>query len=215
MLLYTALAVVILEYFGSADFYAQHFNHSIGSDINLRSQLWWALSTITVYLIIPALIVIILFRQKLSEFGMTLRIKKKHIVLYIALYLIVLPFILYASTRTDFQNIYPFYRNASLSNIRLFLLWELAYLTQFVALEFFFRGFLAIGLERYVGRLSVWIAVIPYCMIHFHKPVLEATGAIIAGLVLGELARRTRTIFGGVVVHAGVALTMDMLALKR
>ena len=50
-------------------------------------------------------------------------------------------------------------------------------------------------------------------MIHYHKPLPEALAAIVAGLVLGEVAQRTRSIAGGVIVHIGVALTMDLLAL--
>jgi membrane protease YdiL (CAAX protease family) len=55
--------------------------------------------------------------------------------------------------------------------------------------------------------------IVPYCMIHFQKPMAETFGAIIAGLVLGTLAMRTRSIWGGVAIHAAVALTMDVLAL--
>ena len=51
-------------------------------------------------------------------------------------------------------------------------------------------------------------------MIHYHKPLPEALAAIVAGVILGEVAQRTRSITGGVVVHTGVALTMDMLALR-
>lgn len=93
-------------------------------------------------------------------------------------------------------------------------MWEIAYLTQFFALEFFFRGFLVLGLGRVIGRASIWLAMIPYCMIHYHKPPLEAFAAIVAGVVLGEVAYRTRSIAGGVIVHVGVAATMELLALK-
>ena len=37
--------------------------------------------------------------------------------------------------------------------------------------------------------------------------------AIGAGLILGTLAMRTRSIWGGVLIHVGVAMTMDVLAL--
>jgi len=111
--------------------------------------------------------------------------------------------------------VYPFYRGAYRASIQEIFIWETAYLAQFVALEFFFRGFLVLGLERSMGRLAVWVAAIPYCMIHYHKPPLEAFAAIAAGIILGELAQRTRTIMGGAIIHMGVALSMDMLALSR
>jgi membrane protease YdiL (CAAX protease family) len=56
---------------------------------------------------------------------------------------------------------------------------------------------------------------VPYCMIHFGKPYLEASGAIIAGVVLGSLSMRTKSIYAGFLVHVTVALTMDLLALDH
>jgi membrane protease YdiL (CAAX protease family) len=56
---------------------------------------------------------------------------------------------------------------------------------------------------------------LPYLMIHFPKPWLEATGAILFGMFLGVLALRSRSIWGGVFVHAGVAVSMDIAALLQ
>ena len=50
-------------------------------------------------------------------------------------------------------------------------------------------------------------------MIHCGKPMHESIGAIVAGVVLGTLAMRTRSIWFGVVIHCGVAVTMDLFAL--
>ncbi len=53
-------------------------------------------------------------------------------------------------------------------------------------------------------------------MIHFYgKPFPETIGAIFAGIILGTLAMRTRSIWGGVLIHVGVAMTMDALALQH
>jgi uncharacterized protein len=54
-----------------------------------------------------------------------------------------------------------------------------------------------------------------YLMIHFPKPWLEATGAIFFGLFLGMLALRSGSIWGGFLVHAGVAVGMDIAALVQ
>jgi len=56
---------------------------------------------------------------------------------------------------------------------------------------------------------------VPYCMIHYGKPYLEASVAVIAGIVLGSLAMKTRSIYAGFLVHATVAVLMDILALDR
>ena len=92
--------------------------------------------------------------------------------------------------------------------------WEVLYAAQFVSLEFFFRGFLLQGLRRALGSNAIFVMIVPYCMIHYGKPLPETLGAIGAGLILGTLAMRTRSIWGGVLIHIGVAMTMDVLALR-
>ena len=76
-------------------------------------------------------------------------------------------------------------------------------------------GVLLFGLESRLGINAVFVSVIPYCLIHVHKPVLEAFGSIVAGSVLGVLALRTRSIGGGIFVHVFVALGMDSIALWK
>src|SRR5690606_8230997 len=84
-----------------------------------------------------------------------------------------------------------------------------------VSLEFFFRGFMLKALAPRLGSSAIFVMVVPYCMIHFGKAMPETLGAIVAGLVLGTLAMRTRSIWGGVLLHIAVALTMDLLAVEH
>jgi membrane protease YdiL (CAAX protease family) len=213
-LVYTAVALTAMEYFGNPAFAASRFPALNQPYFGLYPHLWWACVSIIFYLPLPILIVKLFFGGRLRDYGLKLALKKQHLTLYGAMLLIMAPIVFYVSTRIDFLNIYPFYRGASLAPLGAVLVWEAAYGIQFIALEFFFRGFLVLGLERYIGRYAVWVAVVPYCMIHYHKPPLEAFIAIVAGIVLGEVARRTRSILGGVLVHLSVALSMDALAIN-
>ena len=54
---------------------------------------------------------------------------------------------------------------------------------------------------------------VPYCMIHYGKPMPETFSAIGAGIVLGLMSLKTRSIWLGAVLHVAVALSMDLLAL--
>ena len=51
--------------------------------------------------------------------------------------------------------------------------------------------------------------MVPYVMIHFPKPYLEACGAIVAGVVLGSLSMKTGSIWAGFLIHSTVAILMD------
>ena len=211
---YAAIALTCLEYFARPGFFAHYFPVAARTHAGLYPHLWWALWTIFLFLVVPAILVRVVFRERLRDYGLNLAIKRQHWWLYLGMFAVVFPIVLYAATRTDFQAVYPFYRGAFQATAGAILAWEIAYLAQFFALEFFFRGFLVLGLGRVIGRASIWLAMIPYCMIHYHKPPLEAFAAIVAGVVLGEVAYRTRSIAGGVIVHVGVAATMELMALK-
>jgi len=110
----------------------------------------------------------------------------------------------------SFHQFYPLYKPETL---KLFLLFELVYLTQFISVEFFFRGFGLFRVERLCPGWGVVLMAIPYSFIHIHKPFGEAVGSIVAGVVLGSLALKTRSIWPGVIVHACIALSADLFSL--
>ena len=212
---YATLTVIILEYFGRTEFIYSHFPGLGRQHFGLYPQLWWAAWTFVLFLVVPAVIVKVVFKEHLRDYGLKLKVKRQYYLIYLGLFLVALPLVIYTSTRPDFRAIYPFFRGALSAPVSDIVIWEMAYLSTFVALEFFFRGFLVLGLERNFGKLAIWVALVPYVMLHFHKPPLEAFGAIFTGLILGELAQRSRSIVGGALVHVGIASTMDFMALNR
>lgn len=130
---------------------------------------------------------------------------------YLALLVAVLPAVLAVSFTPAFQQSYPFYRQAGRSLLD-FLAWEIPYLLTFIAVEFFFRGYLLFGLRRAFGSHALFISMLPYCMIHVLKPAPEAFASIFSGLLLGSLALCTGSLWCGVLLHVTVALSMDLLA---
>ena len=180
----------------------------------LISYFWWGCWHFVGYVLLPWLFIRYVLRQSIMDFGLKWGTIHKHWQGYLLLLSPILVFAVLASFREDFANHYPFYRQASRSWFD-FLAWELIYLSQFVFLEFFFRGFMLQSLKSAFGVNAIFIMCIPYTMIHFSKPWLETTGAILFGLFLGVLALRSCSIWGGVAVHAGVALSMDIAALLQ
>ena len=70
-----------------------------------------------------------------------------------------------------------------------------------------------LGLAKRFGQMTILIATIPYLMIHFTKPPVEALAAIVGGIVMGFLAYRTKSVWWGVALHVSVAALMDFLSL--
>ena len=148
------------------------------------------------------------------------RVSPGHGRIYIILAAIAVVIALAASTDPGFASFYPITRpDAPVSQalgtspMTLLLIWESVYVGQFVALELFFRGFLVMGLGRLMGSGSVWIMASMYMFIHFSKPPAEAIASFFAGILLGVLAYRTRSIYGGVILHVTIAVSMDIFAL--
>ncbi len=126
----------------------------------------------------------------------------------------MLPILIWVSSFQTFLDYYPFYDRAGEGGLA-FWVYELGYALQFVGVEAFFRGFMVFGLAPRFGLLAIPVMTVPYTMIHFAKPMPEATAAIVAGLALGWLALRSKSFVPGVFLHIAVALTMDFLVLAR
>ena len=173
----------------------------------------WALGCAFLYMVLPSVVVTVVFKERLRDHGLSARGFVRHLWIYAVLVVPVVSAVAVVSGSPDFQASYPFYKD--FHGMTDLLVWEAFYALQFFALEFFFRGFMLHGVKEKLGSGAILLMVVPYCMIHFQKPILETLGAIVAGLVLGTLALRTRSILGGFVIHVCVAVSMDVAALLR
>lgn len=180
----------------------------------LYGHAFWALTRCGGY-VAPLLVWPIAFRKdSILDMGLRTGGFFKHAKLYGLFLAVVAIAMVVVSRAPDFGTYYPFYKLSSRSWWDL-LLWELMYFAQFFTLEFFFRGFLLSVLRRSMGSAAIFVMAVPYCMIHFGKPYLEVGGAIVAGIALGSLSMKTKSIYQGFLLHISIALSMDVLALSH
>ncbi len=222
-----ALILTMQEYYGRGDFYQQSIkplvdqyarahphgflNPAVYDELYLR--LWWGFTRIGGYLVPLCLWRFFFPRDHLADFGLRGTGFRAHAWIYATCVVVMVPVLWLVSYQRDFADFYPMYKMAGRSWFD-FVAWELLYLGQFFTLEIFFRGFWLRAMRAF-GAGAIWSMVVPYCMIHYGKPYLEACGAMVAGVVLGSLAMRTRSIYAGFLVHGTVAILMDVLALYR
>jgi membrane protease YdiL (CAAX protease family) len=186
----------------------------LGKYDELYSFGWWAVTRVGGYTL-PFLLWKLFFpRDSLLDMGLRTRGFFQHVWIYAAFLAVVLPTMLIVAREPDFGSYYPFYKGCSRSWYDL-LVWEGMYFAQFFALEMFFRGFWLGALRRSFGSGAIFAMAVPYCMIHYGKPFLEANGAIVAGIALGSLSMKTKSIYQGFFVHITVAGLMDLLALSH
>jgi membrane protease YdiL (CAAX protease family) len=187
---------------------------NLKTDDRLLELGWWAFVLSFFYFVVPFLFIKLVLREKLSAYGFRIKGAFNDHYLYIIMLFVMVPLVLFFSRTESFQARYPFYLvHKGEKLFPNFLIWEFMYFIQFASLEFFFRGFMLHGTKHRFGYYSVFVMTIPYCMIHFGKPMPETIAAIIAGIVLGTLSLKSRSIWLGIAIHYSVAITMDLAAL--
>lgn len=191
-----------------------YFNPSTTSLTPILFYVWWAFVLFVGYVVIPVLVIKYVLRDSIRNYGMGIYGLMPQLKWYLILTAILLVGSTLLSFNRHFSNYYPFYRMAHRSWVDLFL-WEFIYLSQFVFLEFFFRGFLLHGCKRAFGSNAVFVMCVPYVMIHITKPWIEAVWSMFFGLFIGVLVLRSRSIWGAVMVHWAVALNMDLMAILQ
>jgi membrane protease YdiL (CAAX protease family) len=182
--------------------------------LELAGFVWWTGWRVLGYFLVPALVVKVAFKDTLRAYGLETRGVARHLWVYGLFFALVLVGVVVVSYTSEFSTYYPFYKQAHRSWAEL-LAWEAMYAAQFFSLEFFFRGFWLRACRGAMGSHAIFAMVVPYCMIHYGKPAAETIGAILAGIALGTLAMRTRSIWGGFLIHVSVAFSMDIAALLQ
>jgi hypothetical protein len=168
-------------------------------------------------LFLPLLVIWFFSKQKGDSFyGLTL--KNAKVRPYFLLLLLMVPLIALATTDSSFLKTYPLFKSYgvdqywNISKAYLAIPFELLYSTSFLNVELFFRGFLIIGMIRIMGKDAILPMVMMYAFLHFGKPMGEAISSVFGGYLLGIFAYYSRTIWGGVIVHGGIALMMELAA---
>ena len=177
---------------------------------------WWAGWVVVIYVSVPVAYALVT-RQDLRSYGLRLGLFRGEA----RIFAILLPAILIgayaAAGQPRFQAVYPFYGewpDGPGSPAHL-VAWWLMYAATFVALEFFFRGFMVTAGFRIVGWWAIPAMAGAYCLLHLDKPVPELVTSLFGGLLLGVVALRTRSILAGVLAHVTLAVGTDAAVLLR
>jgi hypothetical protein len=162
------------------------------------------------YLFIPVTIIWFFADRDIPLYGLSWKNHKPK--LYWILLLCMLPLIAGASFLSDFLDYYPRFRRLDAYNPPAWKLWcyELCYGLDFTSIELFFRGFVVIAFARYVGMNAILPMAAFYLSIHYGKPIGEAISSFFGGAILGVIAYHSRSVFGGIMVHAGIAWLMEI-----
>jgi len=137
---------------------------------------------------------------------------------YFILLLMLIPLVILASQNVEFLSKYP--KAQVMYTIELFnekhsgfiALYESMYILDFYIIELFFRGFMILAFIKFSGPKAILPVTVFYVTLHFGKPFGEALGSFFGGAILGVITYYSRSIWGGIIIHMGIALTMEISA---
>lgn len=189
------------------------FQNGAAWDYYWNHIIYWPLRML-VLLMMLAIFYLMFHRNENHLYGLNGR--QRNMKPYILMLLFMVPLIMAASTQPDFLNVYPKLRQViplpgeAEPDWFYKLLFELSYGSDFFSIEIFFRGFLVIGLAKWIGKDAILPMACFYCSIHFGKPLGECISSFFGGMLLGIISYHTRSIYGGLVVHLGIAWLMEI-----
>ncbi len=211
VLLFAAVLLTLHRRYSRTGFFKAHltgyFNFLPLTDSH--PYYYWFLATAITLFLLPVIVTVLGTNEKLHDYGIRLGKQKLGWSVAFAAWLLMIPVVIVAvKVYPPFLEKYPFSK-AVTNSWQAFLPYQLAYGVYMFSWEFFFRGFMLFGLEKKFGNYSILIQTIPFAVMHFSKPLPEALGSIVAGILLGVLALETRSFIYGAAIHWLVAMTMD------
>ena len=158
--------------------------------------------------LVPALVVVGLFRDRLIEYGLTVGAWRWGLGLAIAGCAVMTPIIVGLGGTAEFAAYYGV-SGASIPDIVVTNVLDL------VPAEFLLRGFLMFTLLRTIGPLGIVAAQIPFVFVHLGKPELELFSTLFGGTVFGWLDWRTRSIAWSALGHVYILTLVTVVAVAH
>lgn len=215
--------IILLTIDGAGQGYYGYMQWADEHGVTLKDRYYLRLVGSFMFRSVFIVLMLCVFR-KLTEgrFGLFgLRRSTKYLRVYALIYVLLLPMFLYVSFTPQFLDYYPKmfidYHDGALGWDRWQLtgLFELFYANDFIGVEGMFRGALVIGMSRWLGCRAVLPMALTYMCIHLGKPDLELCSSVIGGYILGVLAWRTHHLWGGIIIHLGIAMFFEAVGIAR
>ena len=215
--------IILLTIDGAGQGYYGYMQWADEHGVTLKDRYYLRLVGSFMFRSVFIVLMLCVFR-KLTEgrFGLFgLRRSTKYLRVYALIYVLLLPMFLFVSFTPQFLDYYPkmfidYYDGAlGWERWQLTGLFELFYANDFIGVEGMFRGALVIGMSRWLGCRAVLPMALTYMCIHLGKPDLELCSSVIGGYILGVLAWRTHHLWGGIIIHLGIAMFFEAVGIAR
>lgn len=208
ILILAAILPTLHRYFGSMEF----ARRTLANISDFQASVYMFGAAFLLMGILPLVIVYFAFREPLKSYGLALGDWRRGLPVMVILLVLIAAVMIYPASQTEeMRQAFPFDKGAA-DSIFLFLrLQVLRGLLFYSAWEFFFRGFMLFGLRKYCGDwIAICIQTVPSCLWHIGMPTGEIFSSIIAGILFGILAIRTRSILWVFLLHYFIGVVLDI-----
>jgi len=161
---------------------------------NLTASVYY--DRVILYLLIPLLVIILIFRESPQAYGFALgdwKLGATYTALGIALLTPVIIFL----ARGDSSTREYYARLSAGVPYTTFL--------DLIGWEFLFRGWLLFAYARKFGAESIWLQAVPFALAHIGKPEIETLSTIFGGFAFGWVAWRTKSFLYPFLIHWYIA----------
>ena len=150
------------------------------------------LDRVLLYLAIPLLITLILFRENPKEYGFSFGDWKLGLTYTLLGIFIIAPIIYFlGSGDASMQKYYERFLPG--------LPWTT--FLDLIGWEFFFRGWILFAYSRKFGHEALWLQAVPFAIAHISKPEIETLSTIFGGFAFGWVAWRTKSFIYPFLIH--------------
>jgi membrane protease YdiL (CAAX protease family) len=193
LLLYVAMcsAAIYIHFFGAFD------------ENQTSSLVFVILFSTLIFFVIPAITSKFIFKDSLHNLGIALPICKIKTTLLTLLALLILAPSIYLLTK---QPHFRTYYTLAHPSVRQLAIMTFFFPLYYFSEEFYFRGFLFLGLWRRIKWHSFWITEIIFTLSHIGKPGMEILLCIPASVIFNCLTLYTRSIYPALFVHSTIGI---------
>ena len=161
-----------------------------------------AYDRLILYLAIPLLTILVVFREHPREYGFGLGDWKAGGLLTGAAIVVIAPILWLTARGGAMQQYYE----PQLAGLPWSTFFDL------LGWEFFFRGFILFAYTRRFGPDGLWLQAVPFALAHIGKPEIQTLSTLFGGVLFGWIGYRTRSFIYPFLLHWFVATFTILVA---
>lgn len=151
------------------------------------------LDRVLLYLVVPLLITVLVFRKPLKNYGFQLGDWQAGLALTGIVIAIAVPILWFtAGGNGDMRR---YYEHLLTPILPLYTFMDL------IGWEFFFRGWMLFGYAKEFDEHALWLQAVPFALAHLGKPEVETLSTIFGGFLFGLVAWRTKSFLYPFLIH--------------